>query len=104
MSHTFARLDDSGLVSEIIVLSDEDCNNEGFPESEQFGINFINNTLSMQGNWKEGSMDGSFRVNRVALGFFYDSQKDAFYSLNPPHNSEPMYFDEITLTWVPLLD
>ena len=41
MAH-FAKIDENNLVQQVIVVSNEDCGNLEFPESESIGQTFIN--------------------------------------------------------------
>ena len=113
----FAQLDNSNIVIEVLNVSDSDCNGGTFPESEQAGITFLTN-LTGKSNWKQTSIDGSFRKNYAGIGMFYDETRDAFipqqpfpsWTLNestcqfdPPTPCPDLtgwYWDEDNTTWV----
>ena len=85
MAH-FAELDDSNIVKQVIVVSDD---------NEADGENWCKNLLG--GNWKQTSYNGNIRKNYAGIGFTYDETKDAFippqpypsWSLNSVYDWEP---------------
>lgn len=58
MAH-FAQMT-NGLVSDVIVVSNDDCDNLPFPESEPVGQAFIA-SLGIPGDWLQTSYNGNFR-------------------------------------------
>jgi len=59
MAH-FAKIDENNIVQEIIVISNDDCQNLIFPESETIGQNFIA-SIGLAGTWKQTSYNSTFR-------------------------------------------
>jgi hypothetical protein len=58
MAH-FAQITNNE-VTEVIVVSNADCDNLPFPESEPIGQAFIS-SLGIEGEWLQTSYNGSFR-------------------------------------------
>ena len=75
MAH-FARVDETGIVREVIVISNDDCGGGNFPESEPIGQQFIVGPhpycLDLEGDWRQTSYSGSFRGCFAGLGFTFD--------------------------------
>lgn len=76
MAH-FAKIDQNNVVVDVIVVNNEDILDENGNESEQVGIEFLNNLLG-EGNWVQTSYNGNFRYNYAEVGGTYDPQADAF--------------------------
>lgn len=104
MAH-FAKIDENNIVQNIIVVSNEDCGNLEFPESEPVGQAFIA-SCGIEGNWKQTSYntDGNqhtfgktpFRGNYASIGGIYDPELDAFYTQK---NSQYATLDLTTFKW-----
>lgn len=77
----FAEIVD-GVVSRIIVISDDDCGNAGFPESESAGQSFIA-SLGINGIWLQTFLDGSVRKQEAQVGFAYNADADVFIEPKP---------------------
>ena len=75
MAH-FARIQD-GLVREVIVVNNSDCDGGEFPVSEIAGQEFIAQ-IGLQGHWLQTSYNGNFRGAYAAIGHTYDSDTDQF--------------------------
>jgi hypothetical protein len=67
----FARVINN-IVEEVIVVSNDDCDNLEFPESEPIGQAFIA-SLDIKGNWLQTSYSGSFRGTYAGIGWTYDA-------------------------------
>jgi hypothetical protein len=67
----FARVINN-IVEEVIVVSNDDCDNLEFPESEPIGQTFIA-SLDIKGNWLQTSYSGSFRGTYAGIGWTYDA-------------------------------
>ncbi len=93
MAH-FARLDENNVVTEVIVVHNNELLDNGV-ESEAKGIAFCQNIYG--GIWKQTSYNGSFRKNFAKIGSTYDSMRDAFIH---PKMFEGQVFDEETCRWV----
>jgi hypothetical protein len=81
MAH-FAKID-NGTVSQVIVVSNDDCAGGDFPESEAAGQAFIAG-LGLAGEWKQTSYNGNFRGTYAGIGFIYDAATDTFTPPPPP--------------------
>ena len=81
MAH-FAKINEDGIVEQVIVIANDDCGGGDFPDSEPIGQTFIA-SLGFDGNWKQTSYNNSFRHAYAGIGYIYDSVKDAFYSPSP---------------------
>ena len=76
MAH-FAELDNKNKVIQVLVVSNEDCNGGNFPESETYGIDFLEKLFGHR-NWKQTSYNGKFRGTFAGPGFKYNSTEDCF--------------------------
>jgi len=70
MAH-FAKIENN-IVSDVIVVSNDDCNNLPFPESEPVGQAFIA-SLGITGTWLQTSYNGNFRGTYAGAGYFFDA-------------------------------
>lgn len=75
MAH-FARVE-NGVVAQVIVVSNDDCDGGTFPDSEKPGQEFIA-SIGLPGLWMQTSYNGTFRAKFAGVGDKYDSQKDEF--------------------------
>jgi hypothetical protein len=75
MAH-FAKVD-SGTVSSVIVVSNDDCDGGDFPASEAVGQAFIA-SLGLDGEWLQTSYNNNFRGKYAAIGDIYDAETDTF--------------------------
>jgi hypothetical protein len=72
-------------VTQVIVVSNDDCGNLEFPESETVGQEFIA-SIGLQGEWKQTSYNHNFRGNYAGIGYRYDRELDVFVA---PIQPEP---------------
>ena len=119
MAH-FARIDENGIVQEVIVISNENAPDPAPENSEPAGRQFIE-SLGLEGTWIQTSYNKSFRKNFAGLGYKYDVEADIFimpklhegweldenYDWIPPIPMPPTpesgghwYWDDETLNWV----
>lgn len=82
MAH-FARISNQNIVEEVNVISNEDCGNFEFPESEPVGQAFIA-SLGIPGVWKQTSYNGNFRGTYAGIGYTYDEELDTFVAPETP--------------------
>ena len=75
MAH-FAKVENN-IVDQVIVVSNDDCNNLEFPESEPVGQAFIA-SLGLSGEWLQTSYNANFRGTYAGVGFTYDADTDEF--------------------------
>ena len=92
MAH-FAKLENN-VVTQVIVVSNQDILDEQGQESEQKGIDFCSNLLG--GTWKQTSYNAKIRKNYAGIGYTYDEGRDAFI---PPKPFDSWLLDEDTCQW-----
>ena len=64
-------------VTQVIVVSNDDCAGGTFPESEAAGQTFIA-SLGLGGEWKQTSYNANFRGVYAGIGFDFDRVNDVF--------------------------
>lgn len=69
MAH-FAKVE-NGIVQQVIVVSNSDCGNKEFPESETVGQAFIA-SLGFDGEWLQTSYNANFRGVYAGIGFIWN--------------------------------
>lgn len=79
MAH-FAQLDDSNIVTQVIVVANEELLDNGV-ESEAKGIAFCQSLLG--GNWVQTSYNSNFRKHYAGIGYTYDPVADHFFAPQP---------------------
>jgi hypothetical protein len=92
MAH-FAQLENN-VVTQVIVVANQDILDEQGQESEQKGIDFCSNLLG--GTWKQTSYNGKIRKNYAGVGYTYDEGRDAFIAPKP---FASWLLDETTAQW-----
>ena len=92
MAH-FCKLENN-IVTQVIVVANQDILDENGQENEQKGIDFCSNLLG--GTWKQTSYNGNIRKNYAGVGYTYDETLDAFIAPKP-FNS--WVLDETTAQW-----
>jgi hypothetical protein len=92
MAH-FAQTENN-IVTQVIVVSNQDIIDENGQESEQKGIDFCSNLLG--GTWLQTSYNGKIRKNYAGIGFKYDPMLDAFIA---PQPFASWVLDETTCQW-----
>lgn len=93
MAH-FAQLDENNIVTQVIVVNNNELLDENGQESEAKGIAFCQSLFG--GNWKQTSYNANFRKNYAGIGFTYDLVRDAFISPKP---FASWVLDEETCGW-----
>jgi len=78
MAHA-AKIDDGGVVREVIVINNSDLPNDGAftPEVEAAANTYLHG-LGLDGDWKLTSYNGNFRGVYAGLGYTYDPVLDEF--------------------------
>ena len=95
MAH-FAQLDDNNIVTQVIVIGNDDTSDHTGREVESIGVAFCKKLLGSDTRWKQTSYNGTIRVRYAGIGFTYDESLDAF--LEPkPFNSWTINIQ--TATW-----
>ena len=79
MAH-FAQLDENNLVTNVIVVANEELMEDGV-ESEVKGIAFCQSLFG--GNWRQTSYNGNMRKNYAGIGYTYQADIDAFVPPKP---------------------
>jgi len=120
MAH-FAQLDENNVVTQVIVVSNNELLDENEVEQESKGIAFCQSLLG--GNWIQTSYNGNFRKNYAGVGFYYDESRDAFISPKPfdswilnedtcrwespipyPNDDKLYTWNEETVSWVEIIE
>ena len=105
MAH-FAQLDGDNIVTQVIVVSNDDTSDSGGVETESIGVAFCQKLLGASTNWKQTSYNGNMRGNYAGIGYTYMSNvatlgvgsTDIFISPQP-HDSWAVGVG--TATWYP---
>ena len=95
MSH-FAQLDENNVVTQVIVVSNEDTSDSNGVEVEEVGVAFYKKLLGADTNWKQTSYNNSMRVRYAGIGYTYDETLDAFI---PPQPFASWVLNEETADW-----
>jgi hypothetical protein len=69
----FAQIDDMNIVRDVIVISNLDCGDLPFPESEPIGQEFIA-SLGLTGTWLQTSYNNNFRGTFAGLGYLFNAE------------------------------
>ena len=94
MAH-FAKLDENNVVTQVIVVSNEDITDPHTGEEDEIlGIAFCKKLLG--GNWKQTSYNNSMRVRYAGVGYTYNAALDAFV---PPKPFESWVLVNETADW-----
>ena len=70
MAH-FAQLDENNVVTQVIVVGNDDCSDSNGTESESIGVAFCQKLLGADTNWKQTSYNGNMRGNYAGVGHTY---------------------------------
>ena len=93
MAH-FAQLNAENLVTQVIVVANQDTADQDGVENEAIGIEFCTNLLG--GKWVQTSYNGNIRKNYAGVGYKYDATLDAFI---PPQPFASWTLNEETAQW-----
>ena len=96
MAH-FAQLDGNNVVTQVIVLSNDDTSDSNGAETESIGVAFCQKLLGADTNWKQTSYNGNMRVRYAGIGYSYNAELDAFV---PPQPFASWTLDNGTADWV----
>jgi len=80
MAH-FAQIDTDNIVTQVIVVDDNDILDDQGNESETMGVQFCTDLLG--GTWVQTSYNSHIRVQYAGIGDTYDATRDAFISPQP---------------------
>jgi hypothetical protein len=81
MAH-FAKVE-NGVVQQIIVVSNDDCNGGEFPESEPIGQAFIA-SLGLSGEWLQTSYHANFRGYYAGVNSTFNANLGEYGEFVPP--------------------
>ena len=70
MAH-FAQLDSNNVVTQVIVVSNDDTSDSNGTETESIGVAFCQKLLGADTNWKQTSYNGNMRGNYAGIGYTY---------------------------------
>ena len=95
MAH-FACLDENNIVTQVIVVSNEDTSDSNGVEVEEIGVAFCKKLLGADTRWKQTSYNNSIRVRYAGIGYTYNEELDAFI---PPQPFASWVLNEETADW-----
>ena len=95
MAH-FAQLDDNNVVTQVIVVGNDDTSDSNGVETESIGVAFCQKLLGASTNWKQTSYNSKMRVRYAGIGYSYNSGLDAFV---PPQPYASWTLDNSTADW-----
>ena len=72
MAH-FAQLDSNNVVTQVIVVGNDDTSDSNGVEVESIGVAFCQKLLGADTNWKQTSYNGNMRGNYAGIGYTYMS-------------------------------
>jgi len=93
MAH-FCQINEENIVTQVIVVANQDTADKDGVENEAIGAAFCNNLLG--GTWKQTSYNAKIRKNYAGIGYKYDATLDAFI---PPQPFASWVLDEATAQW-----
>ena len=96
MAH-FAQLDENNVVTQVIVVGNDDCTDSNGTETESIGVAFCQKLLGADTNWKQTSYNDNMRVRYAGIGYSYNASLDAFV---PPQPYDSWTLDNKTADWV----
>ena len=70
MAH-FAQLDSNNVVTNVIVVSNDDTSDVNGVEVESIGVAFCQQLLGAETNWKQTSYNARIRGNYAGIGYTY---------------------------------
>lgn len=96
MAH-FAEINND-IVTQVLVVGNNDITDENGVEQEQLGINFLHALFGEGKTWVQTSYNGSFRKHYAGIGYTFDSVRNAFI---PPKPYPSWLLNEETCSWDP---
>ena len=96
MAH-FARIDENNVVTQVIVVANEDTSDTNGVEVEEIGVAFCKKLLGAETNWKQTSYNNNFRVRYAGIGYSFSEELNAFI---PPSPFPSWVLVEETADWV----
>jgi hypothetical protein len=80
MAH-FAKIDENGVVQQVVVVDNKDTSDASGIEKEHIGAAHLEKILG--GTWKQTSYNGNIRKNYAGIGYTYRADIDAFVPPKP---------------------
>ena len=96
MAH-FAKIDENNVVTQVIVVANEDTTDTNGVEVEEIGVAFCKKLLGAETNWKQTSYNNNFRVRYAGIGYSFSEELNAFI---PPKPFASWVLVEETADWV----
>ena len=95
MAH-FCKLDENNIVTQVIVVANEDTTDTNGVEVEEIGVAFCKKLLGADTNWKQTSYNNNFRVRYAGISYTYNEELDAFI---PPKPWPSFVLNNTTADW-----
>jgi hypothetical protein len=95
MAH-YAMLDENNIVTQVIVVSNDDIKDVNGNEVEEIGVAFCKKLLGADTRWKQTSYNNNMRVRYAGIGYSYNEELDAFI---PPQPYASWVLNEETADW-----
>ena len=95
MAH-FAKIDENNIVTQVIVVANEDTTDTNGVEVEEIGVAFCKKLLGAETNWKQTSYNNNFRVRYAGISYTYNEELDAFI---PPKPWPSFVLNNTTADW-----
>jgi hypothetical protein len=67
----FAKLDANNVVTQVIVVANQDTADSSGTETESIGIAFCQKLIGAETNWKQTSYNNNMRGNYAGIGYTY---------------------------------
>ena len=87
MAH-FAQINEQNIVTEVLVIGNQQVDDLPFPESEPVGQAFIA-SCGITGEWLQTSYNGNFRGEFAGIGDYYDASIGEYGAFVSPAVPEP---------------
>lgn len=101
MAH-FAQLDENNVVTQVIVVHNNELIDENGNESEAKGIAFCQSLFGANTRWVQTSYNANFRGSYAGIGFTYDANSDTFVPPPlPPEILEAIQFQQDRIGEIP---
>jgi hypothetical protein len=95
MAH-FAKIDENNIVTQVIVVANEDTSDVNGNEVEEIGVAFCKKLLGADTRWVQTSYNGNFRKRYAGVSYSYNAELDAFI---PPKSFDSWILNEETADW-----
>ena len=92
----FSQLDENNIVTQVIVVANEDTADSNGVEAEEIGVAFCKKLVGAETNWKQTSYNGNFRKRYAGIGYQYHEELNAFI---PPKPYDSWVLIEETADW-----